>query len=67
MSIAHLKLRISERSRKAREAWHGNPAHHGSEEIPPPPPKKSYLDRAKDAIARTAAQIRTDTGGRLSI
>ena len=28
-------------------------------EIPPPPPKKSMLDKARNAIARTAAQIRT--------
>jgi hypothetical protein len=28
-------------------------------EIPPPPPKKSCLDGARNALARTAAQIRT--------
>jgi len=28
-------------------------------EIVPPPPKKSMLDRARNSIARTAAQIRT--------
>jgi hypothetical protein len=38
---------------------HANPAHHGTEEIPPPPPKKSMLDRARNSIARVAAQIRT--------
>jgi hypothetical protein len=59
MSIAHLKLKISERFRKAKEAWHDDPAHHGSSEIPPPPPKKCCLDRAKNAITRTAAQIWT--------
>jgi hypothetical protein len=53
------KLRISERFNKAKEEWHAHPAHHGTEEIPPPPPKKSMLDRARNSIARVAAQIRT--------
>jgi ribonuclease HI len=59
MSLSHIKLRISERYRKAKDAWHADPAHHGTEEIPPPPPKKSMLDRARNSIARVAAQIRT--------
>jgi hypothetical protein len=59
MSLAHIRLRISERFREAKDTWHANPAHHGTEEIPPPPPKKSMLDRARNSIARTAAQIRT--------
>jgi len=59
MSLAHLKLRIFERFRKAKEAWHAKPDHHGTEEIPPPPPKKSMLDKARNAVARVAAQIRT--------
>jgi hypothetical protein len=58
-SLAHLKLRISEKFRKAKEEWHENPRHHGSEEILSPPPKKSCLDQARNAIARTAAYIRT--------
>jgi hypothetical protein len=37
MSIAHLKLRISEKFRNAKEAWHKVPNRHGTEEIPPPP------------------------------
>jgi hypothetical protein len=53
------KLRISERFREAKDAWHADPAHHGTEEIPPPPSKKSMLDRARNSIARVAAQIRT--------
>jgi hypothetical protein len=44
ISIAHLKLRISEKFRRAKEKWHQTPGHHGTEEIPPPPPKKSCLD-----------------------
>jgi hypothetical protein len=36
MSLAHIKLRISERFREAKDTWHANPAHHGTEEIPPP-------------------------------
>jgi ribonuclease HI len=59
MSLAHIRLRISERYREAKDTWHANPAHHGIEEIPPPPPKKSMLDKARDSTARTAAQIRT--------
>jgi hypothetical protein len=58
-SLAHLKLRISEKFRSAKEKWHGDPTHHETEEIPPPPPKKSCLDRAGNALARTAAQICT--------
>jgi len=58
-SLAHLKLRTSEKLRTAKEAWHQDPRHHGTEEIPPPPPKKSRMDRARNTIARTAAQIRT--------
>jgi ribonuclease HI len=50
MSIAHLKLRISERFRKAKETWHKTPSHHGTEEIPP---------SSEKVLARTAAQIRT--------
>jgi hypothetical protein len=58
MSVAHLKLRISEKLRNAKEAWHKSPNHHGTEEVPPSPPK-SCLDNMRNAIARTAAQIRT--------
>jgi len=58
-SIAYLKLRISEKFRSAKEAWHKDPKNHGTEEISPPPPKKSCMDKAKNSIARTAAQIRT--------
>jgi hypothetical protein len=59
MSIAYLKLRISERFRKAKDDWHADTSHHGTMEIPPPPPKKSMLDRARNSVARVAAQIRT--------
>jgi hypothetical protein len=59
MSLAHIRLRISERFREAKDTWHSDPTHHGTEEIPPPPPKKSMLDRARNSIARTAAQIIT--------
>jgi hypothetical protein len=36
MSMANLKLQISEKFRDAKEAWHKLPSHHGTEEIPPP-------------------------------
>jgi hypothetical protein len=55
-SMAYLKLKISERFRKAKDA---SAAHHGTEEIPPPPRKKSCLDHMRNSLARTAAQIRT--------
>jgi hypothetical protein len=58
-SLTHLKLRISEKFRAAKDAWHKDPNQHGSEEIPPPPPKKSCMGRAKNGIDRTAAQLRT--------
>jgi hypothetical protein len=58
-SLAYLKLRISEKYRKARETWHASPEHHGTDEIPPPPPKKSCLDHMRNSLAHTAAQIRT--------
>jgi hypothetical protein len=51
-SLAHLKLRILECYRKAKETWHASPAH---QEIPPPSPKKSCLDHMRNALARTAA------------
>jgi len=41
-SLAHLKLRISERFPTAKDAWHRDPGHH-----------------RMNALARTAAQIRT--------
>jgi hypothetical protein len=59
MSIAHLKLRISEKFRNAKVSWNKAPEHHGTEEVPPPPPKKSFLDSMRNALARSAAQIRT--------
>jgi hypothetical protein len=59
MTIAHLKLRISERFGSKKEEWHKSPDHHGTEEIPPPPPQKSFLDGMRNALARTMAQIRT--------
>jgi hypothetical protein len=55
-SLAHMKLRVSEKFRKIEETWDKDARHHGSEEIPLPPPKKSCMDRARNAIARTAAQ-----------
>jgi hypothetical protein len=59
MSISHLKIRISEKFRREKDAWHKIPGHHGTEEIPPPPPKKSCLDCVRNSLARTVAQIRT--------
>jgi len=58
-SIAYLKLQISEKYRSAKERWSADPANHSAREIPPLPPKKSCMDRARNAIARVAAQIRT--------
>ena len=58
-SLMYLKLRFSERFNVSKEEWNANPDHYGTEEIPPPPPKKSCLDRMRNALARTATQIRT--------
>jgi hypothetical protein len=59
MSLSYIKLHISKRYNKAKEEWHAQPAHHGTEVIPPPPLKKSMQDRARNSVARVAAQIRT--------
>jgi hypothetical protein len=40
-SLAHLKIRISEKFQRSKKEWDSNPHHHGTEEIPPPP-KKSH-------------------------
>jgi hypothetical protein len=40
-SMAYLKLRIYERYKASKEAWHKESSHYGLGEIPPPPPKKS--------------------------
>jgi hypothetical protein len=45
VSLAHLKLQISEKFRKVKTAWHGEPSHHGTEEIPPPPPRSPAWTR----------------------
>jgi hypothetical protein len=58
-TLAYMKLQISERFRKNKKKWDEDPRHHGTDEIPPPPAKKSCMDQARNAIARTAAQIRT--------
>ena len=56
-SLAYLKLRISENFGREKDKWHADPSHHGADEIPPP--KKSCMDRTRNAIAKTAAQITT--------
>jgi hypothetical protein len=58
-SLAHLKLRICEKFQESKKEWNRDPHHHEAEEIPPPPTKMSFMDQARNAIARTAAQIRT--------
>jgi hypothetical protein len=58
-SLAHMTLKISAKYRKSKETWDEDPRHHGTEEIPSPPAKTSCMDRARNAIARTAAQMRT--------
>jgi hypothetical protein len=58
ISLAYMMLQISERFRKNKK-WDEDLRHHGTDEILPPLAKKSCMDRARNAIARTAAQIRT--------
>jgi hypothetical protein len=48
---------VSKKFQKSKEEWDEDPHHHGTEE--PPPPKKSFMDQARNSIARMAAQIRT--------
>ena len=36
VSLAYLKLRIFEKFRSAKDKWHADPMHHGTEEIPGP-------------------------------
>jgi hypothetical protein len=43
MTIAHLKLWISEKFRNKKEEWHKSPEHHGTEEIPPTPPPAEQI------------------------
>jgi hypothetical protein len=38
-SLAHLKLRISEKFQKSKKEWDEDPHRHETEEIPPPPQK----------------------------
>jgi len=64
MSIAHIKLKISEQYRKAKEDWHADPANNGSMEIPPPAPQ--------EALPRQSAELHslhrsTDPVGPLAI
>jgi len=59
-SLAYLKSAFSERFNTGKESWNRDPKNHGANAIPPLPPKKSCLDRARNLIARVAAQIRTD-------
>jgi ribonuclease HI len=39
MSLTHIRLHISERFRDAKNTWHANSAHDGTEEIPRPLPR----------------------------
>jgi len=59
VSLAHLKLQISEKLRTTKTTWDTDQRHHRTEAIPPSPHKKSCLDKMRNALARTAAQIRT--------
>jgi hypothetical protein len=60
-SLAHLKLRISEIFQRSKNEWDDDPHHHGNggHPVTPLPKKRSCMDQARNAIARTAAQIRT--------
>jgi hypothetical protein len=43
ISLAYLKLRVSEEFRVAKDEWHKDPDHHGSEEILLLHPPKQHL------------------------
>ena len=58
VSLAHLKLRISERFGKAKETWHADPQHHGAMERwkrriclykdPPTAPQEIHAGQSKE-------------------
>jgi hypothetical protein len=50
MSIAHLKLRISEKFRKAIKTWHDVPSHQETEEIHFHPPKEVLLGQDAECV-----------------
>jgi hypothetical protein len=62
-SLAHMKLRVSEKFRKAKEGWHKDPLHHGTEEIPPPAEEVMYGPGGK----RHSADGRTDQNRPLAL
>jgi ribonuclease HI len=51
VSLAYFKLQVSERFLAAKDKWHKDPDHHGSDEIP----RRQPRNRARNSIARTAA------------
>jgi hypothetical protein len=50
-SLAHLKLRISEKFQKSKKEWDRDPHHHGTGEIPPPPPPPPKKKKRKKSHA----------------
>jgi len=59
-SAAWMKLWSSLNYNENKVAWNCDPKNHSTREIRPPPPKKSCLGKARNAVARVTAQIRTD-------
>jgi hypothetical protein len=64
MSLAHIKLRISERFRKAKDSWHAEPAHHGTEEIPPPPQRSPCWTKRGTLLLEWLPRSERATGDR---
>jgi hypothetical protein len=51
---------ISRKYSDAKASWSRNPGLRGKDSVGiPPPPKKSCLDKARNSLARTVAQIRS--------
>jgi hypothetical protein len=63
-SMAYLKLRITEEPRPAKEAYHKELQHQGTEEIPPPTPKKIVHGQSPEPEQRR--RFAPATGGQQS-
>ena len=65
-SLVHLRLWISERFRTAADAWHGNPAHHGTRKYPHRRPRNLALTRRETRWPGRQSKFAWAIGGRWS-
>jgi hypothetical protein len=62
--LAYLKLRVSEKFRVAKDEWHKDPDHHGSEEIPRRQPRSHASTELGTASPEPLLRYVPATGGR---